>query len=171
MKLRHVLLLASAVGACSALLLAMDMFRRAKDAETAPSARSVVVERRTEIPRKGDAVAAVVQAAAPALQPDGSVLTFLTVHAMALLSLAFLFLAVFLLLIAALHDRTFASALDGDAPAKPLPVADVPLPPPTVTPLSDMARQAEPLPVEPDTSAAVEVFPVPPPASGKAGEP
>lgn len=171
MKLRHVLLLASAVGACSALLLAMDMFRRAKNAEAAPLRRGVPVERRAEVPRKGDAVAAAVQAVAPALQPDASVLSFLTVHAMALLSLAFLFLAVLLLLIAALRDRTIASALDGDVPAKPLPLTDTPPPPPTVTPLSDMARQAERLAVEPDASAAVEVFPAPPPASDKAGEP
>jgi hypothetical protein len=130
----------------------------------------VPVERRPETPRKGVAVAVVPQPVAPALQPDTSVLGFLTVHSMALLSLAFLFLAVFLLLIAALRDRTFASALDGGVPAKPPPAADAPPTPPTVTPLSDVARQAEPLAVEPDTSAAVEVFPAPS-ASDKAGEP
>jgi hypothetical protein len=172
MKLRHVLLLASAVGACGALLLTMDMFRRAKDAEAALLVRGGPVERRSETPRKGDALAAAAQPVAPALPPEASVLNFLTVHAMALLSLAFLFLAVFLLLIAALRDRTFASALDCDVPAKPLPTADAPPTPPTVTPLSDMARQAEPFAVEPDSSAAIEVFPEPPqPAPDKAGEP
>ena len=144
MKLRHVILLASAVGACGALLLAADMFRRLKEAENALVLRSTAAGK--------DAPLALLASQPPG---DESVLTFLSVHTFGLLSLAFLFLAVFLLIVAALRDRSFAAAVDRAAPPDTSPAlaatqdlkADA-----VVLPLSDMARQALPAPCgEPPT--------------------
>ncbi|MGD0090776.1 MAG: hypothetical protein ABSE73_12725 [Planctomycetota bacterium] len=107
MKLRHVLLLACAVGACGALLLAWDMHRRLREAERALLLKGV----------EGGSHPHGSGPKEPAnSKPDEANLRLLTVHALGLLSLAFLFLAVFLLLITALRERAFASAVDGELP-------------------------------------------------------
>lgn len=142
MKLRHVLLVASAVGACGALLLAADTYRRLKEAESALLVKSMALGREGAQASVGGALAA----------GDQPLLNFLAVHALGLLSLAFLFLALFLLLVAALRERGFAGALDG-APARkdePAPAVESAC---TVMPLADAAQQAVPLATDQESGA------------------
>jgi len=139
MKLRHVLFLASAVGACGALLLAADMFRRLKEAENALLLKGVAAG------KEAGRSALLAGSAAN----DESVLSFLTAHALGLVALAFLFTAILLLLVAALRERAFAAAV-GQVPqpdAAPEPersstAADL-QPAALVMPLADMAQQDE----------------------------
>ncbi|MCY3018111.1 MAG: hypothetical protein NTW87_03645 [Planctomycetota bacterium] len=141
MRLRHVLLLACAVGACGALLLAADMYRRLKEAESAALLSTV----------SAGSQAGRNVLLSGSTQGDGAVLNFLAAHALGLVSLAFLFLATFLLLIAALRDRTFAAAVDGAPPPAPgaPPAADaVPL-----VSLSELAA-TEPTVEEPQPAEA-----------------
>ena len=126
MKLRHVLLLACAAGACGALLLAWDMHRRLKDAESALLLKGLDG---ASHPHGG------ALRGPPGLQSDEAALSLLAVHALGLLSLAFLFLAVFLLLLSALRERAFAFAIDG----KPPPQTG---PPPALAP-SDSSQEPQ----------------------------
>jgi hypothetical protein len=142
MKLRHVLLLACALGACGALLLAWDMHRRLKDAESSPQASSQEPAAKSQEPG--------AKSFTLALPPDSSALSMLAVHALGLLSLAFLFLAIFLLLISALRERAFAFAIDGESTARPVSPPSPTLPPevgkdalPVVMPLSEVAKQED----------------------------
>ncbi|HYG77697.1 MAG TPA: hypothetical protein VEK08_22015 [Planctomycetota bacterium] len=91
MKLRHLILLTSALGACGALLLAADMFRRLREAEAAIALQSGP-------PR------------------DDSVLFFGMSHTMGLIALAFLFLALFMLLLIAIREPNFVATIEGQQP-------------------------------------------------------
>ncbi len=143
MKLRHMILLTSAIGACGALLLAADLYRRLKEAETAAALASVPAR-------------------------DDSVLTFGMYHTIGLLSLAFFFLAMFLIFLSASRDKEFVAAVDGTpapqersahniqqmiAPAPgPIPAVVVdavvpPMAPVEVKPAEDSAPTIEPPPL------------------------
>lgn len=129
MKLRHVLLFASALGACGALLLAADMHRRLKEAENAVLLEEVLPGR-----SPGAAMPGVRSA-------DDAMRSALLTHSLGLVSLAFLFLAVFLLLISALRDRAFAAALDKES-VIPAVQAAAATSLPIVMPLAEVAKEA-----------------------------
>jgi len=142
MKLRHVLLLACAVGASGALLLAWDMHRRLKDAESTLLLKGADGASK---PKVDGAKGFVVSSALP---PDETTLSLLTVHSLGLLSLAFLFLAIFLLLISALREHAFALAIGGEPSGKPAPLLPAPRPEdkstlPVVMPLAEVAQQED----------------------------
>jgi len=120
------------------------MHRRLKDAESAPQLKSL------EDSSRPQADAGLGAALPLALPPDSSALSMLAVHALGLLSLAFLFLAIFLLLISALRERAFAFAIDGESTARPVSPPSPTLPPevgkdalPVVMPLSEVAKQED----------------------------
>ncbi len=92
MRLRHVLLITTALGACGAVLLALDFHRRLKEAERTVSVNNMIPG------------------------PD-SVLGFGMTHALGLFALALMFLALLLTLLFALRDRHFVAQLEGAAPA------------------------------------------------------
>jgi hypothetical protein len=126
MRLRHVLLLASALGAIGALLLAGGMHRRLREAESVLSASA---------PAAKDAPPPVLLSR-PAAAAD-PLLNLLTVHTIGLLSLAFLFLAIFLLLLAAQREEVLAQKRAEEARRAAAVEA-------AVTPLADVAAQAAP---------------------------
>lgn len=134
MKLRHLILLTSAIGASGALLLAADMYRRLKEAEAA----NVL----------GGAVR------------DDSVLAFGMYHTMGLLSLAFIFLALFLMLMTSVRDRQFVAAIETPG-VMPLPHDSLnPAPAPMQT-IETPVVSAVSTPVDaPAPSVPVEVVPV-----------
>lgn len=96
MKTRYVLLFAALLGAFGALFLAADMYWRVRDAE-----RSVSLS-------------------APDFVRIGMV------HVLGLLSLVFLFLALFLLIVSALKDSVFAARIENQPPPEP-PVQAAPV--------------------------------------------
>ena len=106
MKLRHLILLISAIGASGALLLAADIYRRLKEAEAASVLGGPV--------------------------RDDSVLAFGMYHTMGLLSLAFIFLSLFLMLLTSVREKPFVAAIET----------------PGVTPVPDDAMQTAPAPID-----------------------
>ncbi|HEY3319816.1 MAG TPA: hypothetical protein VGP72_04995 [Planctomycetota bacterium] len=130
MKLRHLLLLTSAIGACGALLLAADMYRRLKDAEAA------------------------VGLPVGAAKEDFSVLGFGLPHTFGLVSLAFMFLAMLLLMISAFREKA--------ATASPAPVVQVPQPVGTVQTLHELAERE--LELQPSVQFEPTIIPASPAA-------
>jgi len=115
MKLRHLILLISAIGASGALLLAADIYRRLKEAEAASVLGGPVRE--------------------------DSVLAFGMYHTMGLLSLAFIFLSLFLMLLTSVRDKRFVAEIET----------------PGLAPAPHDAMQAAPVPLDtlkPETAAA-----------------
>ena len=95
MRLPQVFLFTAALGACGSLLMAVDIHFRMKDASRAGQ----------------------VSNAAPAVD---SILVFGNVHIIGLAALAFLFMALFLMLLSALRDREFISRLEGKPATEPV---------------------------------------------------
>jgi hypothetical protein len=128
MKLRYVVLLTSAIGACGALLLAADLYRRLKEAEAAAAVTSGPLR-------------------------DDSVLTFGMYHTMGLLSLAFFFMALFLLLVSALRDKQYVVAIEGTSTTS--------TPPPTQPAMAPIIEPAIPVvQPTPPNSVPIEVVPI-----------
>jgi len=139
MKLRQLILLTSALGASGALLLAADLYRRLRGAESA----------------------AALHAGPPS---DDSILFFGMQHTLGLIALAFLFLALFLLLIIALRDRAFVAAIEGEKQAAPVgvPPAPVELRGNEASPAAPIIEPSpEPVEVVPVDAAPAEIAPAP----------
>lgn len=134
MKLRHVVVITAFLGACGALLLAGDMYRRVVEAENA-------LLRPASAAKEG--------VSAPVAD---SILQFGMVHALGVLALAFLFLALFLFLIAALRERVYVAALEGQRPADPAVGSAGAEPAEPAVP--EMPAAVSEMPAAPDVSAA-----------------
>jgi len=107
MKLRYVLLMAATGGAFSSLLLAFNLYAHMRETERGAESLS-----RADLVR------------------------FETVHALGLLTLSFLFLALFLLLLAALRDPKFIARIENEpAQAQPeVKIVETPVTAPAIQP-------------------------------------
>lgn len=122
MRLRHVLLITAAVGACASFLLAMDVFRRLKEAERTLFLNNL----------------------APG--PD-SMLHFGMGHVTGLVAVGLLFLAMLLMLVVAMRDARFVASIEAEPVVEKAVAAQAALeaasPPPVET---ATIENAEPLP-------------------------
>ena len=129
MKLRPLILLTSVIGACGALLLAADLYRRLKEAEAAAAIANSAVR-------------------------DDSVLVFGMYHTLGLLSLAFFFLATFLIFLSGSNETERAAAArpvhseSTPIPAVPAAAHDIPI---EVKPIHIVAAEG----IEPPVSETV----------------
>lgn len=136
MKMRYLLLFTTAIGACAALLLSADMYRRMQDAQS--------LSELNNLPLRQD-----------------SVLVFGMQHTVGLISLAFLFLALFLLLIMALRDAAVVAALERQKLPHARPASPEVPPLMTSTPIAAVAAlHAELQHAEVAADAAPEISPV-----------
>jgi hypothetical protein len=132
MRLRHVLLITAAVGACASFLLAMDVFRRLKEAE-----RTLFLNNLTP-------------------GPD-SMLHFGMGHVFGLVALGLLFLAMLLMLVVSMKDARFVASIEAEPVVEKAVPAQVALeaasPPPAE---SATTESVEPLPESgiPQTASA-----------------
>ncbi|MFH0937888.1 MAG: hypothetical protein V1899_01165 [Planctomycetota bacterium] len=127
MRLRHVLLITTAIGACASLMLALDFYRRLKIAER-------VLYLSSQVPGAD------------------SILYFGPTYAIGLLALAFLFLALLLMLLTLLRDKSLTTQLEG------LDQTTSMAPPPSATPITSV-------PPSPDHSENISPSSVSSPAS------